>query len=199
LAIVLPQPNTQTLSRRRWTLEEFERAEQMGVFGPQERLELIGGDIYEEQPVNSPHASGVSGLEEALRSISPSGVYIRTQSPLAAGPDSQPLPDLAVVKGQWRDYTDHHPAFAVLVAEVSDTTLSLDRLTKASLYARTGIPEYWILNLNERLLEVHREPVPATAEPFGHHYRSITRLTETETVEPLFAPNEIIKVSDLLP
>lgn len=186
--------------RRRWTVEEYHRATAAGAFRSDERLELIAGEIYEHMsPQRSHHTSGISALEEALRALLPAAHYIRIQSPLTLAPDSEPEPDLAMVTGSWRDYRESHPKTAVLVAEVSDTTLSSDRTIKASLYASVGIPEYWILNLNERLLEVHRDPAPSSSQPFGHGYRTILLLTETETVAPLYARNACIAVADLMP
>jgi len=181
-------------------VEEYHRATAAGAFRPDERLELIGGEIYENMsPQRSPHASGISAVEEALRNILPESHFIRIQSPLTFLPDSEPEPDVAVVAGSWRDYIESHPSTAVFVAEESDTSLSTDRTLKAGLYASAGIPEYWILNLNERLLEVYRDPVPSPSEPFGHGYRSIQRLTDTETAAPLYAPDAQIRVADLLP
>jgi len=72
-------------------------------------------------------------------------------------------------------------------------------MLKGSLYAQAGIAEYWIVNLPDRVLEVHREPAPMTDQPFGHHYRSLTRHTEAERVAPLAAPSATAKVADLLP
>lgn len=200
MVIATPQIGTDIEPRRRrWTRADFERVEAAGLFGADERLELIGGDIFEEAPVNSPHATGFTLVDQALRAILSSGLLIRTQIPIAIGTDSQPLPDIAIVEGTPRDFRDHHPTTALLVVEVADTTLTSDRTIKASLYASAGIPEYWILNLYERLLEVHHDPAPSPSQPFGHGYRSILRLTETETVAPLFAPDARIPVSDLLP
>ena len=169
------------------------------MFGAEALLELIGGEVYEKMPMNSPHASGVSAVEEALRVILPIGQYIRTQSALTAGDDSQPLPDVAVVQGAWRDYTQHHPVTATLIVEVSDTTLASDRALKGGLYARAAVPEYWILNLRERALEVYRDPIAAAGQPFGHAYRIAIRCFEADAVSPLFAPNSAIRISDILP
>jgi Uma2 family endonuclease len=105
-----------------------------------------------------------------------------------------------VVVGSARDYARAHPATAVLVVEVSDATLAFDRATKGALYAQAGITEYWIVNLADRVLEVHREPAPMAEQPLGHHYRSITRHTETEHVAPQAATLATpIAVADLLP
>ena len=106
---------------------------------------------------------------------------------------------MAVVVGSFNDYRQTHPITAVLVVEVSDTTLAMDRTTKAALYARAGIEDYWIINLPDGVLEVHRQPAPMTDQPLGHHYRSITRLTISDTLAPLARPNALVSVADLLP
>jgi Uma2 family endonuclease len=127
------------------------------------------------------------------------GFDVRVQMPLALGKMSQPDPDIAVVVGTFRDYEAVHPTTAVLVVEVSDTTLGYDRNTKAVMYARANVPEYWILNLNERLLEVHRNPSRAADEEDRVWYADVERLKESDSVSPLSRPGHSIVVSSLLP
>ncbi len=185
---------------RLWTREEFERAGEMGLFGPEERLELIAGEVVRKiTPQKTPHATSLSLASEALRRIVGPDCHLRDQLPLALGPDSEPEPDLAVVAGSPRDYEGEHPATALLVVEVSDTTLTFDRTTKAGLYASAGVREYWIINLRDRVLEVLREPAPMGDQPFGHHYLSVTRYTESQTVSSLLAPDHAVPIADLLP
>ena len=128
---VLPQ-------RRLWTRAEFERIADAGVFGPEERLELIEGEIIVKVTQNSPHTTSMNLTAEALRPIL-TGLYIRIQLPLNMGASSQPEPDFAFVEGSIRDYAQAHPTTAVLVVEISDSTLVYDRRTKAGLYARAGV------------------------------------------------------------
>ncbi len=190
----------ETPGPRCWTREEFERAGDLGLFGPEERLELISGEIIKKMaPQNSPHITGIRLVEEALRLAFPTGHDIRVQGPLALGSSSQPEPDVAVVTGSMRDYARHHPTTAVLIVEISDSTLRYDRTTKAELYAAAGIPEYWIVNLNDRVLEVHRQPAPMTGYTLGHYYRSVTQYLESESIAPLAAPDHSIEIADLLP
>ena len=105
---------------------------------------------------------------------------------------SVPEPDIAVVQGQLRSFVNSHPATAVLVVEVSDTTLEYDQVVKAPIYAAAGIEDYWIVNINERTVEVRRQPGPSG-------YRSLQTYTETDTISPLFNPTATILVADLLP
>ncbi len=185
--------------RRRYTREEFERGAELGFFGPEERLELIGGEVFEKMsPQKGPHATAISLLEAALRNVfSRDRFVVRVQLPLALGEDHEPEPDMAVVSGSIRDFTLQHPTAALLVVEVADTTLRYDRTLKASMYASAGIACYWIVNLVDRVVEVHLEPAPMSGEPFGHHYRSITRHPAGSM---LAAPDGgVVAVADILP
>jgi hypothetical protein len=96
-------------------------------------------------------------------------------------------------------YESAHPTTAVLVVEISDTTLAQDRAIKAGLYARAGIPEYWIVNLPERVVEVYRGPVPMPGQALDHGYRALTRLFPGETLAPRVAPEAAVPVADVLP
>lgn len=188
----------QTPQPRRWTRLEYERAAELGLFGPEERLELIEGEIVQKVTKRPPHAVCTDLVDAYLRAAFPTAC-VRGQNPLAIDDVNEPEPDFAVVPGSARDYLAGHPVTAMLVVEVADTSLTYDRTTKAGLYARAGVAEYWILNLCDRLLEVHREPGPMTEQPLGFSYRLITRYCETDTVVPLAAPLAPMRVADLLP
>jgi Uma2 family endonuclease len=124
---------------------------------------------------------------------------VQTQSPIDLGELSDPEPDVAVIAGEVRDYTAAHPTTAALVVEVADTSFTYDRTTKASLYAKAGLAEYWIVNLVERQLEVYRHPVADPAALFGFSYAEVTRLAATALVTPLAAVSTTMAVADLLP
>ena len=124
---------------------------------------------------------------------------MRTQAPIALDDSSEPEPDVAVVRGAFRDYSTAHPVDPVLVVEVSLASLRFDREHKASLYARAGRPEYWIVNLVDRVLEVRREPAPEPSAPYGWDYALVDVLGPTERVSALGAPAVQISVGDLLP
>ena len=188
-----------TPQRRLITRFEYERMIAEGYFGPEERLELIEGEILEKMSKNPPHSVASMLTSAVLTRLFHEGYCIRNQDPFVVSGISEPEPDFAVVQGTPRDYLAEHPTTAALIVEVSDSTLAYDRTTKASLYARAGIAEYWVLNLVDRVLEVHRLPAEMVGQPFGWHYRSITRHTETETVSPLAAPQSTAAVADLLP
>jgi Uma2 family endonuclease len=176
---------------RRWTREEYERLVDQGFFDPEERLELVDGVILEMSPQNRRHALGVLMIHRALSPLFLEGFHFQIQMPMALGPDSEPEPDLAVIPGKPEDYPDGHPSTAVLVVEVADSSLLRDR-NKASLYARMGIPEYWLENLVDWCLEVYREPKDGA-------YTSRTVLRAGDSVSPLSHPEARIPVTSLLP
>jgi Uma2 family endonuclease len=186
-------------SLRLWTREDYYKLAESGVFRPGERVELIGGKIVEMSPQNSPHFTALSLVEDAIRTIFGIGYVVRIQGPLDVSPVSQPEPDIAVVRGTIRDYAKAHPTTAALVVEVSDSTLAYDRGEKASLYASARVPEYWVLNLVDRCLEVHRDPIPMPGQPYGYGYRSRTQYFVNDTVTLLAMPHSAIKIADLLP
>ncbi len=170
-----------------------------GIFAPGERVELIEGEIVVKDPQTPPHATAVVLAQEALRALCGPGFDARAQLPLSLGPDSEPEPDAAVVRGTARDYVDGHPTTANLVVEVADTTLEFDRGRKAAMYARAGIPEYWIVNLPDRVLDVFRDPGPLPDGPAERGYRSVRRVGPPDSVAPLASPAAHVRVADLLP
>ncbi|MFO0697911.1 MAG: Uma2 family endonuclease [Nitrospira sp.] len=182
---------------KRWTRREYDRMAEVGIFGPDDRVQLIEGDIVTMTPQNSTHASAIGKTQRVLERLFGTTVWVRVQMPLVVDPDSEPEPDLVVVPGTPDDYRDAHPSSALLVVEVSDTTLSLDRHRKQAIYARAGIQEYWIVNLAERCLEMYRDPVTSTGQPAL--YRSTQKLNPSDSLTPLAAPGSTIIVTDLLP
>ena len=182
---------------RRWTREDYYRLAEQGWFCGR-RVERIGGEILETSPRLSRHSTSVLLVENALREAFGPGHCVRTQMPLEFI-DSDPEPDAAVVPGNPRSWAAKHPATAVLVVEVSDTTLAFDRSDKASLYARAGIADYWIVNLIDRCVEVHREPAADPKARFGHTYRSRQIIGPDGSIEPAAAPGHSVAAADLLP
>lgn len=184
---------------RLWTREEYYKMADAGVFHPEERVELIGGRIVTMSPQNSPHATCLILVSDVLRAIFASGYVIRIQLPLDLSSSSQPEPDIAVVLGRTRDYARAHPTTALLVVEVSESTVRFDRDEKASLYASASIPEYWIVNLRTQRLEVYRDPAPMPGEPYGYGYLSNSQFVLGDTVAPLANSHGVIQIADLLP
>jgi Uma2 family endonuclease len=184
---------------RRWTQDEYERLADVGLLGPDEHVELIEGEIVEVPPQRSFHTVGIRLAEDKLRAVFGVGFDVRTQMPLTLGQHSEPEPDVAVVVGSPRDYTQAHPSTAVLVVEVSDTTLAYDRETKGSLYAAAGIPEYWLLNLVDRQLEIYRDPGALPGARYGFGYRTRSIALPGEAVDAPVPASARVAVDDLLP
>jgi Uma2 family endonuclease len=185
---------------RRWiTRAEFEALMEAGVFPREERLELLAGELTRREAVNTAHAVAVRLVQIALEQVLGAGYDVRPQLPLALSEFDMPFPDIAVVPGSPRDYLAQHPTIALLVVEVSEASLKTDRTVKGSLYASAGIPEYWILNLRERVLEVYREPAADARAVYGAAYRQQRIYTTGEPVSPLCAPDATLAVEQLMP
>jgi Uma2 family endonuclease len=134
---------TYPVRTRRWTRAEYDRLIDVGILGPGDPVELLGGELMVAEPQGSRHYTSVGLVEDALRVAFGTGWVIRSQGPVALDDESEPEPDIAVVPGTRRDYGGDHPARPVLVVEVSDSSLRLDRERKGSLYARAGLDDYW--------------------------------------------------------
>ena len=189
--------STASARPRRWKRIEYDQLIDRGIFQPGERLELLGGQLIVREPQGGAHALGVELVAEALREAFGAAARIRVQLPVALDDESEPEPDVSVVSGPLADADPALPSGALLIVEVSDSSLALDRTEKASLYARAGIADYWILNLVERVLEVHREPTAGSAAPYGWRYGLVHRLGAGDVVSPLAAPRSRIPVARL--
>ena len=189
--------STASARTRRWKRIEYEQLIDRGIFQPGERLELIGGQILVREHQGGAHALGIELVAEALREAFGTTARVRVQLPIALDEESEPEPDVSVVSGPLEDADPALPSRALLIVEVSDSSLALDQTQKARLYARAGIADYWILNLVERVLEVHREPTAGLTAPYGWRYRLIHRLAADDVVSPLAAPRSQIPVARL--
>lgn len=184
--------STATAQRHRWTREKYERVVEAGGFSSQDRVELLDGEIWDMTPQGSRHSGVCSLVMEVLQAAFGSGYFVRVQFPLAIDEVSVPEPDVAVVRGSPRDHLSEQPQSALLVVEVSDSSLAYDRGLKLSVYARNDTPEYWLIDLTENSLEVYREPAGST-------FASKQILRHGDTIVPLHAPDATIAVADMLP
>ncbi|QDU63933.1 hypothetical protein Pan216_48140 [Planctomycetes bacterium Pan216] len=182
---------------RRWTREEYHQMADLGLFENQ-RVQLIDGVILRMSPHGARHAAAIRLAVYTLEEVFGRG-SVTTQLPIALAEDCEPEPDVAVIPGTIREYTSKLPTTAHFVLEASASTLAYDRREKAGLYARAGIPDYWVLNLLDNKLEIHREPIADADHPFGHRYAKTTILEKKDLVAPLAAPETPIAVKDLLP
>ncbi|MEO6810252.1 MAG: Uma2 family endonuclease [Isosphaeraceae bacterium] len=183
--------------RLRWTAEEYYRLAELGFFRNR-RVELIEGDIIQMSAVKPHHSIALDLADEAIQAVFGPGYRMRIQQPIDLGRRSQPEPDLAVVAGRARDFTDH-PTTALLVVEVSDSSLRRDRTVKVHLYAQAGLADYWIINLVERQLEIHRNPGPDPDRAGRFRYAEVNIVPADGQASPLAKPDAVIAVADLLP
>jgi Uma2 family endonuclease len=184
---------------RRWTRGEYERLIDHGFLDEDDPIELLDGLLLVKEPQHSPHRTAVLLVAKAVERAFGEGWFVQTQSPIVLDDRSEPEPDVCVVRGAPRDYVDAHPRRPALVVEVAQSGLGLARGRKAAAYARAGIADYWIVNLVDRVLEVHREPL-RHRQARGHRgYATIETLGAAATVAPLAAPAARIRVADLLP
>ncbi len=149
-------------TRRRFTRGEYYRMAEVGILGEDDRVELIKGEIVEMSPIGDRHAAFVDNLAQLLIRRLPDEVIVRVQGPVALADDTEPQPDLTLLRRRAVPYKDREAwaEDAVLVIEVADSSLAYDRTTKRRLYAEAGIPEYWVVDCAAETVEVHRGPGP---------------------------------------
>lgn len=163
-AEVLPKQAHKRLEREpaflRFTGEQYHKLAEVGILQPDKRFELVNGFIYQANPVSSEHSYTVKQLYDILATCSGNNAAVFSQSPIKFSDDSEPEPDVVVLKAPSKQYRERlpEPADVLLIVEVSKTTLQFDRTVKFELYARAGIPEYWIIDLGKKRLEVYRDP-----------------------------------------
>ena len=183
----------------RWTRDEYERLIDHGFLDEDDPVELLDGLLLVKEPQHSLHRTAVILVVTALERVFSDGWFIQTHSPLALGPRSEPEPDVAVIRGAARDHADAHPTTAALLVEVAKSGLRAARGRKATAYARAHIADYWIVNLVDGVLEVHREPARPGPARSNWGYASIETLGVDATIAPLAMPDGGVRVADLLP
>jgi len=162
----------QVPTKHQFTVTEYRQIADAGVFRPDDRLELLDGEIIEMPPMGSRHALCVARLNHLFKQVSGSDVVVWVQSPLQLDDRSEPLPDLFLTSGSFDSYADHLPRSSdvILLIEVSDSSLPYDRGVKLSVYARAGIREVWIVDLANGQVEIYSEPTAA-----GYQSRAVSR------------------------
>jgi Uma2 family endonuclease len=184
---------------RRFTVGEYHRLTELGILTEDDNLELLEGYLVLKMPRNPPHDGTLHRVFKRLARALPAGWDVRVQSAVTLA-DSEPEPDLAVVRDDPAGYTTRHPAAADvgLVVEVSDSTLLGDRTDKGRIYARAGIPCYWIVNLPDRQVEVYSSPSGVTASP-GYGQRQDYRAGDAVPLTLDGVALAAVPVQDLLP
>jgi Uma2 family endonuclease len=179
---------------RLWTAEEYHRMAAAGIFHPEERVELIAGQIIRMSAKGTAHTAAVRRTAKILRNLLINQAEVYTQDPIQLDDFSEPEPDVAVVRIDPLDYADHHPtpSEVYLIIEVADSSLKYDRETKAKAYARSGIADYWVLDVINRKLHMFREPIQ-------EGYQSEVILSEEASISPLQFPTLEITLQEMLP
>jgi Uma2 family endonuclease len=180
------------LAHRRFTVDEYHRMAEVGILGPDDRVELLDGEIVEMSPIGARHAATVTRLEHLFHRLVGDRAIVRGQNPVRSDQYSEPEPDLALVTPRADFYAEGHPAprDILLIVEVSDTSLGYDRLRKVPNYARAGIPEVWLADLSMNRVERYREPS-------GDAYADRQILGPEAALTPLLLPDVTIRVGDL--
>jgi len=193
-----PPPRAKGITPRRWTLTEYQNLAKAGFLDGLRTI-LIDGEILVVPNPGTHHDTALSLIFAFLQPLCPTGHYLRNQQSFNVGTANDPAPDLALVPGVIRDYTNQAPTIALIIVEVADTSLALDTTTKAELYATAGVPEYWVIDLEHRQLIVFRDPQPLPKGLGATAYKTHLTFAPTDRVTPLSAPQASILVSELLP
>ncbi len=179
---------------RLWNVDEYHRLIETGILTSDEKVELLAGQIIQMSPQRPPHAATTQCASDYLRDLLSLRATIRVQLPITLPPNSEPEPDIAVVRIDSRKYFDHHPApdEIFLLVEVAKTTLRSDRTIKLPTYAKANIPEYWILDVEERIVNIFREPV-------GETYQQEIILNQDATISIVAFPDVTVSLNNLFP
>lgn len=180
------------ISTHRWTVKQYHQMIETGILTPRDRVELIQGEIVDVSPQKPVHAVLICVLADLLRERLQGNAYVRSQLPITLS-DSEPSPDLAIVRGTARSYITQHPIQEDIfwLIEVSNTTLAFDLGAKAEVYAIAGIPEYWVFNCQENHLHLFREPRSG-------RYQQERIVSGRENISPIAFPDLILTFEELL-
>jgi Uma2 family endonuclease len=184
---------------RCWTRVEYARLIDLGMFQPDERLELLDGQLVLREPQSSRHAAAIRRVLAALRPALGEAWQLDSQLPISLDDVSVPEPDVAVVPRDPGAYREAHPSRALLIVEIADSSYRIDHEYKAGLYARARVPEYWVVDVVRETLEVHRRPAASDTAPTGWRYEAVAVLRPPASLAPLIAPDRLLAVADLLP
>ena len=177
------QTKVETRVRRRFTVHDYHRMAEAGILHEDDRVELIGGEIVEMSPIGGRHAKCVTELTRALISLVGEDMRVSPQNPIKLDEHEEPQPDVAVLRTGERYQAGALPTpeDVLLLIEVSDTSLAYDRTVKLPLYARSGIAEVWLVDLNANVIERH-------TEPSENDYRLVRRAGRGEALESVALP-----------
>ena len=180
-------------ARRLFTREEYHRMAEVGILKPNDRVELIRGEIVQMSPIGRRHYAFVNNLNQLLIVRLAGRAIVAVQGPIVLADDTEPEPDLAIIRRRPVPYKEReaYADDAVLLIEVAESSLAYDRSTKLGLYAAAGIPEYWVVDCVAESVEIHRTP-------HADGYRDITRVAgAAATVAPQAFPDVVIALTDI--
>lgn len=196
---IAPEVTVPPIPGHRFTVDQYHRMIETGILTENDRVELLDGWILPKMPHNPSHRIAIPLAQKVLTNVLPANWFISVQLPVTTA-DSEPEPDLAVVRGNPRDYPHGSPGpqDVALLIEVSDTTVGYDRRFKGPLYARALFPVYWIVNLPEGKVEVYTDPSGPTEQP---EYRQRQDYGPEDAVPLVLDGQEVarIAVRELLP
>jgi len=177
--------------KRLLNVDEYYQMAEAGILKPDDRVELIHGEIYEMSPIGSKHAAIVNRLARLLNKILEQSVSIGIQSPIRLSQVDEPEPDISIAKYKADDYLSSLPNAedVLLLIEVADSSIQYDRTTKKPLYASHGIPEYWIIDIENEIIEVYQKPI-------NSDYTKNKSLQKGDSVQLL---DRALKVADIFP
>ena len=179
-------------ARRLFTREEYHRMAEVGILKSTDRVELIRGEIVQMSPIGRRHAAFVNNLTRLLVIHLADRAVVSVQNPLALSGDTEPQPDLAMLRRRVPPYKDVEPVTedVLLLVEVAESSLASDRSTKLRLYAEAGISEYWLVDAVAERVEVYRGPAAGA-------YRETARVTAPATLSPQAFPDVAVPVAEL--
>ena len=193
MATLTTMPTAPTITKRRFSVKEYYLMADAGILSPRDRVELIDGEIVQMAPIGSYHAACVDTLSNLFKEMLGRRVIVRVQNPVRLGERSEPEPDVALLRPRADAYRDAHPGpdDVMLIVEVSHSTVEYDRDVKTPLYAEAGIPELWLVNLDEDYID-------GLSDPVGAGYRTRRRYARGERIAPALLPDAALDVSEIL-
>ena len=181
------------VSRKRFSADDYQRMGQAGILRREDRVELIDGEIIAMTPIGPRHCASVDRANRAFVTKAGDSAIVRVQGSVRLSFYTEPEPDLVLLRPRPDFYSSAHPGPAdiLLIVEIAQTSIDYDREVKSGVYARSGVPEYWLADLNENLLTCY-------SSPEGGTYQRVERYTRGQSLAPQLLPACVVSTEDLL-